>query len=105
MHTSNESITFAMVPRTNVCEVDVDLTYIMAMSSSSIIVQFLPADVEYDFNLYEVLLSECNPASPSVSSGHSSVCYANKVSNYTFGKFQNLIESSISQNQNAHSKM
>nr|CAH0110203.1 unnamed protein product [Daphnia galeata] len=60
---------------------------------SSIIVQFLPADVEYDFNLYEVLLSECIPASPSVSSGYSSVCYANKskpectFENVTVGKY------------------
>ncbi|XP_046654067.1 uncharacterized protein LOC124344546 [Daphnia pulicaria] len=60
---------------------------------SSIIVQFLPADVEYDFNLYEVLLSECDSASLSISVGRSSVCYANQskpeciFDNLTVGKY------------------
>jgi hypothetical protein len=77
------------VPRTNInCRVDGDLIIVVVMSSSSIIVQFLPADVEYDFNLYEVLLSECDSASLSISVGRSSVCYANQVFTILFEIFK-----------------
>jgi len=65
--------------RSTNCGIDADLIIVVVMSSSSIIVQFLPADVEYDFNLYEVLLSECDSASLSISVGRSSICYANQV--------------------------
>ncbi|XP_057374773.1 uncharacterized protein LOC130695627 isoform X2 [Daphnia carinata] len=46
---------------------------------SSIVIQFLPADPEYDFILYEVLLSDCDPSSLSISVGHTSICYANQT--------------------------